>query len=223
MHSSNTLRFLFVLAVTAMGCSTQVVPPTGGGGRSSSSSTSESVSSSSGLLSPPGTYVLDFTGCLSGGLELGGNTGVSFTFDQQPVRTYAIQDLGPQIGPGLIGSDDGFRGCPLYPSNFEGGGKLTDHLAAVGQGDVANVSDVTLDILAEHKNVNDLSQTYCYIYRNEAGTWTADSSKASRTWDASANMFHVTLSINMGPINALYFTTTDGPSNLARLTYVVTQ
>ncbi len=71
MHSSNTLRFLFVLAVTAMGCTTEVVATTGGGGRSSSGSTSESVSSSSGLLSPPGTYVLDFTGCLSGGLELG--------------------------------------------------------------------------------------------------------------------------------------------------------
>ncbi len=154
---------------------------------------------------------------------IGGQHGRQLYIRSATVRTYAIQDLGPQIGPGLIGSDDGFRGCPLYPANFEGGGKLTDHLAAVGQGDVANVSDVTLDILGENKNVNDLSQTYCYIYRNEAGTWTADSSKASRIWDASANMFHVTLSINKGPIDALYFTTTDGPSNLARLTYVVTQ
>ncbi len=188
MHSSNTLRFLFVLAVTSMSCSTQVVAPTGGGAGSSSGSTSESVSSSSGPLPQAGTYVLDFTGCRLGGLELGGATGVSFTVDlQEPVRTYAIQDPYPQIGPGVIGKDDSYQGCPVYPANFQGGGKLTDHLAAVGPGDLANVSNVTLDILSQHPT--NLSETYCYIYRNGAGTWAADSSKASRTWDASANVF----------------------------------
>ena len=203
-------------------CSTQVSPaPTTasvGAGAGGASDTTQ-ASSSSGPPTPPGTYVLDFTQSKLGGLEFGSNVNVAFTIDlQNPLRTFAIQTIDTQVGPGLDARDDANKVCEL-PAALQEIPQIQQHLQKLGPGDFASVKRVNLEITLEGKQPQDLSQLYCFAYRDQSGVWHGDEATFKRTLNEETHMFEVEIPIDKNGIDGLYLVTTDGASVLTTITY----
>jgi hypothetical protein len=167
-------------------------------------------------MSPPaGRYVLDFTQGKQGGLDFGSSRNLLFSFDlASPVRSYAVDDILHQSGPGFdVSSTIGGLRCPQDVSIIQ------QVKAPPPIGDVANVTEVDLEI--HSSDAPTAPRSYCFLYRDQAGTWHASQEVFHSQFVADLGIQRVTIPIDKGALSQLYVASGYSGELLTKVTYHV--
>jgi hypothetical protein len=192
MIALNRLLFGVLAGSVLVGCgSTTIVPDAG-------PVSDAGPTSDAGMDPTEKRYILDLTGSIYGGVQLGHFNNLAFTVNlEKPVQ---IVDLTQGDHPGILPTYD-FAGCTSGDD-----ASLTVNLGPLGAGDPAWVDYVDIEMLRNPPPVEDALTWVggaCFGYRVPGGGWQWHFETTPVTYDAATNRFNTRIPIAHGPIDAL--------------------